>query len=138
MRPTFTTGWPPAKVRITAICRKTRKKSRLLSAECSAKLSAQSPPWSRKPLPSETLASLRLSFLASPAKTSGGKPLSVDSTEASFALSSYRGTCSIGSLRQLSGVHAVAIILLQHIRRPARDGREWSYTQVAFRPQTDR
>ena len=44
MRPTFTTGWPPAKVRTTAICRKTRKKSRMLSAECSAKLSAQSPP----------------------------------------------------------------------------------------------
>ncbi len=30
MRPTFTTGEPPAKVSTTAICRKTRKKSRML------------------------------------------------------------------------------------------------------------
>jgi len=44
MRPIFTTGWAPAKVSTTAICRKTRKKSRILSAPCSAKLSAQSPP----------------------------------------------------------------------------------------------
>src|SRR3990170_1370496 len=48
MRPTFTTGWPPANVMTTDIWRNTRKKSRMLSAECSAKLSAQSPPWSRK------------------------------------------------------------------------------------------
>ena len=41
---TFTTGEPPAKVSTSAICRKTRKKSRMLSALCSAKLSAQSPP----------------------------------------------------------------------------------------------
>ena len=32
MRPTFTTGEPPAKVSTTAICRNTRKKSRMLSA----------------------------------------------------------------------------------------------------------
>jgi hypothetical protein len=44
MRPTFTTGEAPAKVSTTAICRKTRKKSRMLLAPCSAKLSAQSPP----------------------------------------------------------------------------------------------
>ena len=30
MRPTFTTGEPPAKVSTTAICRNTRKKSRIL------------------------------------------------------------------------------------------------------------
>src|ERR1700750_2923054 len=38
----------------TAICSSTRKKSRMLLAPCSAKLSAQSPPCSRKALPAAT------------------------------------------------------------------------------------
>jgi hypothetical protein len=36
MRPTFTTGLPPPKVSTTAICRITRKVSRMLSAVNSA------------------------------------------------------------------------------------------------------
>ena len=55
-RPTLTIGEAAAKVMTTAICRNTRKKSRMLSAECSAKLSAQSPPWSRKALAPGRLA----------------------------------------------------------------------------------
>ena len=51
---------PPAKVSTTAICRNTRKKSRMLLAPCSAKLSAQSPPCSRKASPAATRASARL------------------------------------------------------------------------------
>ena len=43
-------------VSTTAICRKTRKKSRMLLAPCSAKLSAQSPPCSRKASPRATRA----------------------------------------------------------------------------------
>jgi hypothetical protein len=39
----------------------------------SAKLSAQSPPWSRKALPAATWASDAVNSRASPAKTSGGK-----------------------------------------------------------------
>ena len=49
------------KVSTTAICSRTRKVSRMLLALNSAKLSAQSPPWSRKAVPSATLAELRLS-----------------------------------------------------------------------------
>ena len=72
MRPTFTTGRPPPKVSTTAICSSTRKVSRILSGWNSAKLSAQSPPCSRKALPSATLAELAFRLRASPAKTSGG------------------------------------------------------------------
>src|SRR5580698_4104845 len=56
MRPTFTTGLPPAKVSTTAICRIRRKVSRMLSAENSLKLSAQSPPCKRNALPAATSA----------------------------------------------------------------------------------
>ena len=44
MRPTFTTGLAAAKVMTTAICKRRRRKSRMLSALNSLKLSAQSPP----------------------------------------------------------------------------------------------
>src|ERR1051326_5692750 len=76
----------------------------MLLAPCSAKLSAQSPPWSRKASPLATLASLRLSARASPAKTSGGKVASCFSTSANAWASGYSGTCRIGLVRQLSGV----------------------------------
>ncbi len=72
IRPTFTTGIEAPKVSTTAICSSTRKVSRMLSAPNSAKLSAQSPPWSRKARPSATSASRAVSARASPAKTSGG------------------------------------------------------------------
>ncbi len=51
IRPTLTTGCCAPNVSTTAIWRKARKKSRILSAPCSRKLSAQSPPCSRKPFP---------------------------------------------------------------------------------------
>ena len=57
MRPTLITGQAAAKVSTTAICSSTRKVSRMLSAWNSAKLSAQSPPWSRKARPSTARAS---------------------------------------------------------------------------------
>ena len=72
MRPTFTTGLPPAKVSTTAICRIRRKVSRMLSARNSLKLSAQSPPCSRKASPLATWPSSVFSRRASPANTSGG------------------------------------------------------------------
>ena len=71
-RPTLMIGEAAAKVITTAICRKTRKKSRMLSAECSPKLSAQSPPCNRNASPTIALPSARLSLRASPANTSGG------------------------------------------------------------------
>ncbi len=87
MRPTFTTGEEPAKVSTTAIWRKTRKKSRMLLAPCSAKLSAQSPPCSKKASPPATRASAFLRLRASPANTSGGKVASCFSVSASAARS---------------------------------------------------
>src|SRR5690348_403031 len=105
MRPTLTTGEEPAKVSTTAIWRKTRKKSRILLAPCSAKLSAQSPPWSRKASPAATRASAFFRLRASPANTSGGKLASWASTSANALASGKSGTCSTGLVRQLSGVH---------------------------------
>jgi len=64
-RDIFTTGMPPAKVSATAICSRTRNVSRIVLALNSAKLSAQSPPWSRKALPLATLASSDFSRRAS-------------------------------------------------------------------------
>ena len=61
-RPTFTIGDAAAKVMTTAICRNTRKKSRILSAECSPKLSAQSPPCNRNESPAGRLAERLLEF----------------------------------------------------------------------------
>ena len=57
MRPTFTTGIPAAKFSTTAICSSTRKVSRIVLVLNSAKLSAQSPPWSRKASPRDAFAS---------------------------------------------------------------------------------
>ena len=85
MRPTFTTGLPPAKVSTTAICRIRRKVSRMLSAENSLKLSAQSPPCSRKALPAATSPSRPFRRRASPANTRGGMRRSSASTLASAA-----------------------------------------------------
>ena len=81
------------KVSTTAICRKTRKKSRMLSAPCSAKLSAQSPPCSRKAWPLATSAERSFRSRASPAKTSGGKVASCSSTSAN--------ACRSGIVRHL-------------------------------------
>ena len=72
MRPTFTTGTPIEYVSTTAICRMTWSFSRMLTAEKSSKLSAQSPAWRRKALPAATRAREACRARASPAKTSGG------------------------------------------------------------------
>ena len=87
MRPTFTTGLPPAKVKTTAICRIRRKVSRILSARNSLKLSAQSPPCSRKALPPATSAKSAFSRRASPANTSGGMARRRCSTSSRAAMS---------------------------------------------------
>ena len=110
-RPTFTIGEAAPKVRTTAICNKTRKVSRILSGWNSAKLSAQSPPCSRKAFPSQTSPRVRFSFRASPAKTSGGNVRSCAEISASRSMSSYTGTCLIGLSRQLSGAQLSAIFL---------------------------
>lgn len=109
MRPTFTTGEPPENVRTTAICRNTRNSSRMWLAPCSEKLSAQSPPCSRKAWPAATSASARFSLSASPAKTSGGYEATLASTSARSALSGYSGTWMIGFDLQLSGDQGAAM-----------------------------
>lgn len=57
--------------------------SLMLVALNSLKLSAQSPPWRRKALPTAASANLSSKFLASPAKTIGGKASMVLRTESS-------------------------------------------------------
>src|SRR5262249_29755154 len=68
--------------------------SRMLSAENSAKLSAQSPACRRKPSPRETSASAALSERASPAKTNGGIRRSCSSASASASASGQSGCCA--------------------------------------------
>ena len=63
-----------------AIWRMTRSFSRMLSAEKSSKLSAQSPAWSKNALPDATRPSSVCNERASPANTSGGSV--ADSAEA--------------------------------------------------------
>src|SRR4051812_35393940 len=77
----------------------------MLLAPCSAKLSEQSPPCSRKASPLATRASAFFRLRASPAKTSGGKVASWASTSANALASGYWGICCTGLARQLSGVH---------------------------------
>src|SRR5205823_14207562 len=123
MRPTFTTGEEPAKVSTTAICRNTRKKSRILLAPCSAKLSAQSPPCSRNASPAATRASAFFRLRASPAKTSGGNVASCASTSANALASGYSGICITGLVRQLSGVHRSDMTLTPAAKTATYRGR---------------
>src|SRR5262249_50871199 len=135
MRPTFTTGEAAANVITTAICKNTRKKSRMLLAPCSAKLSAQSPPCSRKASPAPTRASAFLRLRASPAKTSGGKLASCASTSASACVSGYSGICTTGLERQLSGVQRSDMELTpEQNPRDSRRLRAPPYTQAVARP----
>src|SRR6186997_1565323 len=114
MRPTFTTGEAAAKVSTTAICRKTRKKSRIEFALWSSKLSAQSPPCSRKASPAATRARDFFRLRASPANTSGGNDASCASTAASALELGYSGTWTTGFERQLSGDHRSGMTQLLH------------------------
>src|SRR5260370_33320556 len=90
---------------MTGICSSRRKKSGILFAPCSAKLSAQSPPCIRNASPAATRASAFFRLRASPANTSGGNVASCASTSANALASGYSGTCNTGLVRQLSGVH---------------------------------
>ena len=73
MRPTFTTGMAPAKVSTTAICRKTRKKSRMLSAPMLGEALGAVAALEQEGLAGGDAAqALVFSLRASPAKTSGG------------------------------------------------------------------
>src|ERR1700722_9226921 len=83
----------------------------MLLAPCSAKLSAQSPPWRRKASPAATSASAFFRLRASPAKTSGGNVASCASTSANAFASGYWGICLTGLVRQLSGVHDLDMTL---------------------------
>src|SRR5262245_35094125 len=87
----------------------------MLLAPCSAMLSAQSPPWSRKASPAATRPSAFIRLRASPANTRGGNVASCFSISASFAGSGYCGTWTIGFLRQLSGVQRSAMTALPFI-----------------------
>src|SRR3984893_5700734 len=136
MRPTFTTGDAAANVITTAICRNTRKKSRILLAPCSAKLSEQSPPCRRKASPAATRASAFFRLRASPAKTSGGNVASCASTSANALASGYSGICSTGLARQLSGVHRSDMTLTPE-QKPLLMG-EVANGRVIHRLATDR
>ena len=70
--PTFITGSDVANIKTADICRNNLKISLMLSGLCSAKDSAQSPPWSKNAFPWLAKASFSFRSLASPAKTSGG------------------------------------------------------------------
>ena len=66
IRPTLTTGTEAAYVSTTAICSSTRSLLRTLSAVTPAKVSAQSPPWSRNASPRATARDLGLEVVALP------------------------------------------------------------------------
>ncbi len=63
----------------------------MLSAVTPAKVSAQSPPWSRNASPRLTAASLSVSASHSPAKTSGGNDRSRATAASTAAGSGYAG-----------------------------------------------
>src|SRR5262245_53345658 len=84
----------------------TRSFSRMLSAENSSKLSAQSPAWSRKALPAATSASERSSERDSPANTSGGYVATVLSARCSPSASGHSGCWRARSCCHDEGVHA--------------------------------
>src|SRR5580692_1746390 len=142
MRPTFTTGTSAAKVNTVAMLRKTQNVSRMLFAENSVKLSAQSPPCNRKALPSDTRASAEVRLRASPANTSGGWVRSRASTAAKAAASGYSGTWRIGICRQLDGLQgwatAHSLSLPAYTRRgPALPVRHVRHKKKGgFRPKT--
>ena len=83
-----------------AICRMILSLSRMESAVCSAKDSAQSPAWSRKASPSATWPSWRVRSRASPANTSGGSVDSVASAFLSASASGQSGCWAAGNFRQ--------------------------------------
>ena len=103
MRPSFTTGVPAPKVSTTAICSSTLKVSRMALVLKSAKLSAQSPPWSTKARPAPASARPAFSRSHSPAKTRGGNRPILPSIAASAPGSGYSGTWRIGICRQEDG-----------------------------------
>jgi len=108
-RLTLITGiWPP-NMRTTPIWRMTRKVSRMLLALNSLKLSAQSPPWSRKAFPMAAWPSFSSRFLASPANTIGGKEERVSRTWSNSFASGYSGSWSAFFVLQLSMFQLVAI-----------------------------
>src|SRR5689334_21820505 len=107
----------------------------MLLAPCSAKLSAQSPPCSRKASPLATRASAFFRLRASPANTSGGNVASCASTSANALASGQSGTCSTGLVRQLSGVHRSDMTLTPEQKPQLNDGYEGRFIH---RPRADR
>src|SRR6266540_4474753 len=74
----------------------TRSFSRMLTAEKSSKLSAQSPACRRNALPAATRASELWRARASPAKTRGGKALICLTARSRSASSGHSGCCAAG------------------------------------------
>src|SRR6202012_5729463 len=107
----------------------------MLLAPCSAKLSAQSPPCSRKASPAATRPSDFFKLRASPANTSGGNVASCASTSAKALALGYSGTCSTGLARQLSGVHRSDMTLTPE-QKPLLSGGP-GYTQAGSEPPSD-
>jgi hypothetical protein len=77
----------------------------MISALHSAKVSAQSPPCSRKRLPSCASANCCLSVRISHDVTNGGNARNSSCAAASAVASGYCGSCSAGFARQLPGAH---------------------------------
>src|ERR1700742_4385379 len=107
----------------------------MLLAPCSAKLSAQSPPCSRKASPAATRPSDFFRLRASPANTSGGNVASCASTSAKALALGYSGTCNTGLARQLSGVHRSDMTLTPE-QKPLLSGGP-GYTQAGCEPPSD-
>src|SRR5512134_1032877 len=107
----------------------------MLLAPCSAKLSAQSPPCSRKASPLATRPSAFFRLRASPANTSGGNVASCASTSANALASGYSGICKLGLARQLSGVHRSDMALTPEQKPLLMAGSEGpGYTQAHEEP----
>ena len=120
------------------ICRMVFTRPEILSAVAPAKVSAQSPPCSRKARPSATSPSAWRMASTSPAKTSGGTEFSSAMVLAKSSCSLQVGCWSMCSSRQLSRpwssvcavlrfwvliIHSVGMVLCV-VSRPRADGEE--------------
>src|SRR5690606_32402880 len=105
-RPTLTTGRRRPWTSTRLICSSTLSRLEMVPDSQSLKFSAQSPPCSRKRLPSWASASCRLSAKISHEVTSGGSLRSSASVDSSASGSGYTGICSAVRERQLSGAQS--------------------------------
>ena len=109
MRPTLMVGTPRLYVSTTAICKMTRSFSRMLLAENSSKLSAQSPACNKNALPAHTCASEFCSARASPANTNGGYEAICFNERSTALWSGHFGCCTAGNDCHDEGVQVLAM-----------------------------